>query len=424
MAAPVESAGTVDRPLGEVAPRPARFGALANPLYLRYWIGSLSSVSGTQLVMLGQGWVIVDKLGGSALSLGIVGAATAVPTILVNLFGGVLADRLDRRLLLITTALIQVVLFALMAVLDATGTLRVWHVTAIAAGLGLVYGVDWPSRNAFFPLLIGREQMMSAVALNAMVWQGTRIVAPAIGGVLIAITGTPIVFALSAVGALGMWAILLTLRIPATTSNATRDVVRELREGLDFIFQRRIFLALLGLTYASMFFGMQYVQLMPLMAKEFDVESGRLGLLFTAVGAGAVCGTFVTLRLQKSERLGMMILTAVLVAALFVVGFAASPSYIIGVGLLFMAALANSVFSISIMTALQLRVPDHLRGRVMGIHTITFSLIPLGGLLGGAIAEVTNVRIALAVSAIALALIVVAVGATQREVRDLDGRPA
>jgi predicted MFS family arabinose efflux permease len=291
---------------------------------------------------------------------------------------------------------------------------------AIAGGLGLVYGVDWPTRNAFFPLLIGREQMMSAVALNAMVWQGTRIVAPALGGVLIAFAGTPVVFALSAAGAFGMFVVMLSLPVPHAVGGRG-NVVRELREGLAFIFTRRLFLALLGLTYATMFFGMQYVQLMPLMAKAFEVEASELGLLFTAVGVGAVCGTFVTLRFQRSRRLGWMLLAAVFGTSLFVIGFAAAPVYLVGVALLFSAALWQSVFSISTMTALQLRVPDHLRGRVMGIHTITFSLIPLGGLLGGAIADVANVRVALAASAAVLAGIAALVALTQREVRELDG---
>lgn len=404
----------------EDAVRPSRFGALASPKYRTYWLGSLSSVSGSQLVLLGMGWVIVDTLQGSPLALGMVGGATAVPTILVNLFGGVLADRLNRRVLIMVTSLVTALLFTMLTVLDVTGALRIWHVVAISAGLGLVYGVDWPTRNAFFPMLISREQMMSAVALNAMVWQGTRIVAPAVGGIVIALTGTEVVFALSAAGAAGMFVAMIPLRVQAAASTRS-NVLGELREGLAFIFQRRLFLALLGLTYASMFFGMQYVQLMPLMAKAFEVEASALGFMFTAIGLGAVCGTLVTLRLQRTRHLGMMLLSAIFVTTLFVMAFSAAPAYLLGVSFLFLASITHSIFSISTMTALQLRVPDHLRGRVMGIHTITFSLIPLGGLLGGAIADVTSVRVALAVSAGILSVIVAAVALTQREVRALDG---
>ncbi len=401
------------------AARPSRLGALSEPAYRLYWFGSLAAVSGAQLALLAQGWAIVDKLDGTPLTLGILGAATAVPTIVLSLFGGVLADRMDRRRLLIWVTLIQAALLALMAVLDTTGSLRVWHINAIAVGLGLAYGIDGPARNALFPLLIRGEQMMSAVALNSMIWQGTRVVAPAVGGVLIALVGTAVVFWLSAVAVTGMYVALLMLQVPAVVSGTQRNVGRELREGLEFIFTRRLFLALIGLTYAAMLLGMQHVQLMPLMAKEFGVESGRLGLLFSAGGAGAVCGTAITLRLQRTERLGLILLGALFCSALLVTAFALTPVYGVGLGLLFFASLGSSVFAISTMTALQMRVPDHLRGRVMGIHTITFSLIPLGGLIGGAIAEVTNVRFALALSALVLVVIVVAVGATQRPVRTL-----
>lgn len=419
MAAPVIPSGPPAVPLRTSS----RIGALAEPHYRRYWLGTLGSVAGSQLVMLGMGWVIVDTLDGSALILGIVGAATAVPTIVLNLFGGVLADRLDRRKVLIISAFITTLLFALLTVLDATGVLRIWHVVAIAGGLGLVYGVDWPSRNAFFPLLIGRHYMMSAVALNAMAWQGIRIVAPAFGGVIIAVAGTPVVFALSAIGAFAMFTVLVTLRVPPVEMEArSSDVLGDLREGFSFILDRRLFIGLIALTYASMFFGMQYINLMPLMAKAFDVGSSELGLLFTAVGGGAMAGTLVTLRLNTSAHLGRILLAGVFFASLFVIGFAAAPGHVVGMALIFCSSLANSVFSISSMTALQLRVPDALRGRVMGIHTITFSLIPLGSLMGGAIAEVTSVRVALAVSAAILAVIVVLVALSQREVRALDGR--
>jgi predicted MFS family arabinose efflux permease len=247
-------------------------------------------------------------------------------------------------------------------------------------------------------------------------------VAPAVVGVLIAVSDTAVVFALGAVGTLAMFVVLLSLHVEVVPSAVRRRVSEELGEGLRFIAGERLFLLLILLTYTGMFFGMQYVQLMPLMAEAFDVGSGRLGLLFTAIGIGAVGGTFVAMRLNRSARQGQVMLGAVFVASLFVIAFALAPSYELSLLLICGAALANSVFSISTMTALQLRVPDALRGRVMGIHGITFSLIPLGGLLGGAIAAVTDVRVALALSAAVLAVIVLTVAATQPIIRQLSSR--
>lgn len=404
----------------------SRLGALDSPQYRRFWVGSLAAVGGTQLVNLGMGW-LVFQLTDSPFNLGIVGAATAIPTIIINLFGGVMADRLDRRLLLVGTSLVAAALLAVLAVLDATGVVRVWHVVAIAVGLGLVYGLDWPTRNAFFPALISRDQLRSAVALNSVLWQGTRVVAPFFGGLAIAALGTEFVFVASAVGFLLMCSVLLSLRAPAAGARAARNVGRELSEGIRYIAANRIFAVLIPLTFANMFFGLEYIQLMPAFAGSFfpedaDAASRALGTLFASAGVGAVLGTFASTKMQGMSRLGWSMLGSQLLLVGAVWAFAASPSYTVAIPMAFLVGLFSSVFLINSMTVLQMRVVDRLRGRVMGIHGITFSLIPLGGLFGGAIAEVVGVQAAVSISAGILASIVVLVALTQREVRNLDGR--
>ena len=410
-------------PAGGLAARASRLGgdlgALRHPLYRRYWLGSLGSVGGTQFVTLASGWLVVFELGGSPLDLGYIGGATALPTIVVNLFGGVLADRMNRRLLLLATSLLTALLLGLLAALDASGAVAIWHVVAISAALGLVYGVDWPVRNAFFPQLIEPEQMISAVALNSIMWQATRIVSPAIGGVAIAIFGTAVVIAAGALGFAAMFLVLLTLDVAAPPAAARREVLRELAEGVTYIARTRLFAALILLTYATTFFGFAYVFLMPLMAAELDVGSASLGFLYSMLGIGAVCGTLITFRLQRVASLGRITLGASLASSAFVLAFALSPAYALSVALVYGAGLSNSIFMITSMTALQLRVPDALRGRVMGIHSITFSLIALGGLFGGAVANASDVRVAVALGALLLACSTLAVALTQPEVRRL-----
>ena len=406
-----------------VPARPAGFGgnlgALRYPLYRRYWLGSLGSVGGTQFVTLASGWLVVFELGGSPLDLGYIGGATALPTIVVNLFGGVLADRMDRRLLLLATSLLTALLLSVLAALDASGAVSIWHVVAISAALGLVYGVDWPVRNAFFPQLIEPEQMISAVALNSIMWQATRIVSPAIGGVAIAVFGTAPVIAAGALGFAAMFLVLLTFEVPAPPSTARREVLRELTEGVAYIARTRLFAALILLTYATMFFGLAYIFLMPLMAAELDVGSASLGFLYSMLGFGAVSGTLITFRLQRVASLGWITLGGSLASSAFILAFALSPAYALSAALVYGAGLSNSIFMITSMTALQLRVPDALRGRVMGIHSITFSLIALGGLFGGAVANVSDVRVAVALGALLLAGTTLAVAITQPEVRHL-----
>ena len=416
----VSAAATVRPPRRPVG----RLGALSAPTYRRYWLGSLGSVGASQLIVMGQGWLIVDKLGGSPLALGLLGAATAVPTIAVNLFGGVLADRLNRRIVLMATSLLSALLLLILATLDVTGAVQIWHVVLIAAGMGLVYGIDWPTRNAYFPALIDREHTMSAVALNAMLWQGTRIVAPAIGGIAIAEFDTAPVFFLCVLGFSVMFLILIGLNVPQARFEGDKNAFRELKEGIRFIADHRLFAVLILLSYSHMFFAMSYIQMMPLVAKEFGVGSAGLGLLLTVIGIGAVSGTLVTLRLQGSNRLGRNMLVAVFVATFLILGFALSPIYPMALVMLYFASLANSVFQISSMTALQMRVPDHMRGRVMGIHAITFSMLALGALFGGLVANFTNVRIAIATGAMTMTCIVVVVALTQESIRGLGSSAA
>lgn len=392
-------------------------GALRDPLYRRYWIGSLGAVAGTQFVILATGWLVVRGLGGSALDLGYVGAATAGPTIVVNLFGGVLADRMDRRMLLIVTSALTGVLIGLLAALDASGAVAIWHVVVISAALGLVYGVDWPVRNAFFPQLIDEEHMISAVALNSVMWQATRIVSPAVAGLAIAVFGTAFVFAAAAACFAVMVVVLLALRVERPDLGPRRDVVRELAEGVSFIAHQRLFAALMLLTYTTTFFAMSYIFLMPLMATELDIGSAPFGFMLSAIGMGAVSGTLLSFRLQRFAGLGPMMLGASFGSSLFVFLFAWSPVYPLAVALVYCAGVTNSVFLITSMTVMQLRVPEELRGRVMGVHAITFSLISLGGLSSGAIANVFDVRVAIAFGACALALAALVVTLTQPEVR-------
>jgi MFS family permease len=429
-------AGRSPRPTARVAKNPAlaaaggetahsgRLGALSDSRYRRYWLGSMASVGGIQLVVLGQGWLIVNVLGGSAIALGLLGGATAVPTILITLFGGVLADRIDRRLLLMITALMSAALLLFLATLDATGIVQIWHVVVIAGVLGLVQGMDQPTRNAFFPALIRREDLGSAVALNAILWQSTRIVSPMIGGIAIALFNTAVVFYASAIGFIAMFVVLLTLRVPHTPQQTTRNILGELREGIGYIARTRLFAALILLTYAHMLLGMQYIQLMPLVANHYHVGSQGLGLLFTMVGLGAVSGTFITLRVQAGQSLGRTLLLAVAGAECLIVAFALAPTYEVALALLFLASVCNSMFTISSMTALQMRVPDALRGRVMGIHGITFSMMPLGGLIGGAVAAYSDVRVAIGLGALVMLVVIAVVVTTEKEVVHLDGRPA
>ena len=405
-----------------------RFGALHHAPYRRFLLGSAASVGGYQLLIMGQGWLVYE-LSGSPLHLGFLGAASSIPTIAVALVGGVIADRVDRRRMLIATSSIIAGLLVLLAVLDGTGVVAVWHVLAIAAAIALIAGLDFPARQAFFPSLIPREQMMSAVALNSMLWQGSRIVLPGLGGVVIALADTWAVFAAGAFGFMVMARVMASIAPAADVPLATGHSGRQFVDGFRFIASHRLFWVLILLTYATTFLGISYIQLMPAFARLLGAGEAGYGLLLSATGVGAIAGNLIVVPLQRSPRLGRVMLAAPMGGAAAIVAFAlcvallpgATIGYVLALGCGMLTAVCMSMYFVASMTQLQLAVPDALRGRVMGIYTICFSLVPLGGLLGGVVAAATSPPFAAALNAGVLAAVVAVMAVTQPFLRRLDG---
>lgn len=370
---------------------------------------------------MAQGWLIVDKLGGTTLDIGVLGGATAIPTILVSLFGGVLADRVDRRKLIMAVSIASTLLLMLLAILDATNNILIWHVVVIASAQGLVMGFDGPVRSSYFPLLIERKHMTSAIVLGTVMWQFSRLVTPIIGGLIITYGGTESVFFVGVAGWVSMLLVMMSLRVSSPPVTKTRNVVGDIVEGIRFILSRRDFVLLIGLTYATHFFGMQYLQLMPFFAKRFGREADGFGIMLSALGLGALTGTIIIGRVRSSPRIGFIMLAGSLTFTLAVMAFAFSPSFYIAIGFLFIGGMANTIYFVVAMTVLQLRVPEGIRGRVMGIYTITFSFIPLGGVMGGIVASIYDERIAAVIGAVILASIFTFVGITQPIIRNLNG---
>ena len=398
-----------------------RYPALAYPLYRRYWFASFASVGATQLVTLGQGWLVFE-LSGSALDLGLLGAAASVPNIVVSLLGGALADRFDKRRILLVSSLLTAALLGLLAVLDATGRAAVWHVLTVAGLVSVITGIEWPTRQALFPHLIRRDGLLSAVALNSFIWQATRMMIPAGGGVLIALSDTWFVFALAAWGYVTMYLVMLTIRVPLPR-NRVGSTVQQVVEGVRFIAGHELFRWLILLSYTGMFFGNAYMQLMPAFAGLLAVDETGYGLLLSATGVGSVVGTLAVGAFQHTRHVGLVLLGGALTSALCLYGFAAAVTlelYAAALLAVFCVAAASSVFMVMSMTVLQLAVPDALRGRVMGIHTITYSLMPLGGLFLGAFAERVSAVAGVMLGASAFFAITLGVALGRRAIRDID----
>jgi predicted MFS family arabinose efflux permease len=313
-------------------------------------------------------------------------------------------------------------LFAL-AALDASGAVQVWHVMSIAAASSVIAGIEWPTRQALFPHLIERPGLLSAVALNSVLWQSTRMIMPALGGVLIALTSTGFLFAVSGVGFLVMFAVMFAIPL-ALPGVAGGTALEQIRQGLSFIAGHELFRWLIVLSYAGMFFVSAYMQLMPAFAQHLNAGEAGYGFLLSATGVGSVVGTLVIGGAQRTRALGWILLGGALLSAVALYGFALAVQlgwYPAALVMAFASSVCASVFMISSMTVMQLEVPDALRGRVMGIHSITYSLMPLGGLLLGAIAHDTTVVTAVVFGASAFLVITLVVAATRPSIRAIDG---
>ena len=375
---------------------------------------------------LGQGWLIFD-LTGSPLQLGYLGAAAALPGIVVTLIGGVIADRFNKRMLVLLTSGATSVLLATLAILVYTGAVQVWHVLTIAASISLITGVDWPVRTAFYPLLVRRQAYLSAVALNAFIWQSTRTAIPAFGGLLILVGGTGTVFAVGSVGFFVMYATMLTIRVnESPVTKEPQSPLRDLAEGLRFILTTKLFLWSLILTFAGMFFVHSHVHMMPVFVEQLGGNETTFGFLLAIGGAGSVTGTLVVGAMRRNRRMGTVLLAGAAISTLCTISFALAANYSllwISLSLTFLAAFTHSLFQVTTMTAMQLAVPQQLRGRVMGIHTIGYNLLPLGGLFLGAIAAQTSILTAVGVGCAIYMVLIVAVTLTQATIRDLGKRP-
>lgn len=376
-----------------------QYPALSHTLYRRYWFASLASVGGWQISALAMGWLVFE-LSASTLDLGILGAAMATPAIFFTIAGGVIADRYEKRLILIITTTLNASLLFLLALLVYTNLVTVWHIWLIAAAISFVSGVDWPTRQTFFPHLIDRSALLSAVALNSVLWQVTRMVLPALGGVLLALSGPTLVFSLAAIGYVVMLTVIFNMKLNLP-GRATESAWQQTLEGIRYIASHKFFRNLIILSYATMLFLSAYMQQMPAFAKLLNAGPEEFGILMSATGVGSILGTVISGAITTKDRFGLIMLGGALSATILLAGFALAttlPIYTLALVFSLLAAIGTSIFLILSTTAIQAEVPEDLRGRVMGIHGITYSLMPMGALITGALAPYYTLPGALLIS--------------------------
>ena len=397
--------------------------ALRYPAYRAYWFGTLASVSGFQMLTFSLLWVTYE-LTNSPLFLGYVGLVNALPSIALNLFGGVFADMFDKRRLIVACQLVTALLIFILAVMTMFDVLHIYYLLLIAFLAGAVNAFDQPARQALYPHLIDRSAIMSAVSLNSAIWQGTRIVAPAIAGGIIAYLGTSISFFISGAGFVTMALVTVALKIPEIPRGGSGNPARDMLDGMKFIMSNSAFSFLIGMTFFNSFFGMAYIFMMPIFSVDIlKVGADGQGVLMGVSGAGALATTMILGSFGNFRQKGLMLIGGAtafgLALMLFGLTAQAYPSYYLVMVIMVFIGIFNSIYMISIMSSLQMMVPNNMRGRVMGFYGMTWSIMPLGGMQGNWIANYLGAPIAVMIGGIAVAGFAVGPALLNKQVRNI-----
>ncbi|MBA3553247.1 MAG: MFS transporter [Gemmatimonadales bacterium] len=361
------------------------FSALRSRNYRVFLSGQLVSLIGTWMQTVAQSW-LVYRLTGSAVLLGTVGFASQIPIFLLSPLGGMVADRWERRRVLLVTQSCMMVLALALAMLTLTGRIEVWHVLAFAALLGTANGFDIPARQSFIVELVERRDLLNAIALNSSMFNGARVVGPAVAGIIVATVGEGWCFFANAVSYVAVLASLLALRLPRESrERPPASPLAEIAEGWRFVANTapiRAILLLLGVVSLT---GMPYAVLMPVMAEDVLHAGARgLGILMGAAGTGALIGALALARRNSLRGLGRIVALAALSFGVFLILFSLSRQFWLSVALLLPMGLSMLFQMASSNTLVQSMVPDRLRGRVMSVYSMTFmGMAPIGALLAG-----------------------------------------
>jgi len=346
-------------------------------------------------------WWLVYRLTGSELLLGVVGFSSQISTFLLAPFAGVLADRIDRRRLIIATQALAMIQAFVLAGLTIAGIVTTWHIILLSVILGVINGFDMPIRQSFVvEMLDSRDDLPNAIVLNSFLVNGARLVGPSLAGVLIAVVGEGMCFLLNGVTFIAVIAALLAMQLTPYVPRAHHShVLHHLREGFTYAFDFLPIRAILLLLAMISLLGMSYSVLMPVFAKEI-LHGGpkTLGFLMAAFGIGAIIGALVLASRKSVRGLGRVLVFASALFGAALIAFAYSRNLYLSLGLLAVAGFGMMVQFAASNSLLQTIVDDDKRGRVMSFYVMAFmGMAPFGSLLSGWLAGVLGAPIAVAI---------------------------
>ncbi|OZF41837.1 MFS transporter [Rhodococcus sp. 14-2470-1a] len=378
------------------------FAALRTRNYRLWASGQIVSLVGTWMQRVAQDWLVLTLSGGNGFAVGIVMALQFGPTLLLSVWGGVLADRYDKRKLLMITQVFAAVCGLVLGLLDVGNVVELWHVYVIAFVLGCSSAIDAPVRQSFTIEMVGEETLSNAIALNSMTFNMARIIGPAISGVLITLVGTGWVFLINAASFAAVFGALIAMR--AKDLFAVERAPRakgQVRAGFSYVWGRPDLRVLLATVFVVSTFGLNFPLSLAVLARNsFGSGADAYGLLSTTLAVGTLLGATLAARRSTTPRLRLF-LGAVIAFGVFELLVGLMPNYLLVALLLIPTGALNLTFSTSAMNILQMSVPSDMRGRVMGIYMLCFlGGTPIGSPVLGWLADVLDPRAPLVVGGV------------------------
>jgi MFS family permease len=364
---------------------PQMLRALRHRNFQLFFSGQLISLIGTWMDNIAEAW-LVYRLTGSSLLLGTVAFAGQIPVFLLAPIGGMVADRWNRQRVVIATQASSMVLAGILAVMTLTGRVKVWEVVVLAALMGAVNAFDIPARQAFLVDMVGREDLMNAIALNSSMFNGARVIGPSIAGILVASIGEGWCFAANSISYIAVIVGLLLMHVNRTPVETLRvSPFEHIVEGFRFVWNTGPIRALLLLLGLVSLVAMPYSVLMPIFAAKILHGNARtLGVLMGATGVGALGGALTLASRSGVKGLGRWVAIACASFGTFLILFSLSRWYLLSVVMLVPVGFAMMVQMASSNTLIQAMVPDRLRGRAMAVYSMMFmGMAPIGSFLSG-----------------------------------------
>lgn len=396
---------------------PAAFEALRYRDFRLLIAGIFFSLVGLWVFFTAQAWLALEMTGSNTW-VSIVSSAESIPFLFVSLFAGVLADRIARRKLMLFTRTSVMVLMLVEAAVVAAGQLQPWHLVMFALLAGVMFSLDIPTRQSLIADLVPPHAVHNAVALQMSSFNLTMVLGPAIGAYLLHVGGSAWAFVITGAGNALLAVLVLIMRVPPPKPHGGASAVRQLKEGLGYVFRTPTIRWILTLALFVTTFGFAYQVLLPALAADvFKAGEAGFGTLSAAGGLGALIGSLAVVTLGNVRKKWPILLAGPLAFGLALIGLAYSPTLLIASGAIFMAGAASSVNQTMNNTVILTTTPGELRGRVMSVSILIWGMTPLGSLVAGVLADGFGVRVAIAVSALVGLTATVVIFGTRRVMR-------